>query len=328
MTGSPYCRPHSSTSGSVEASAAGAMTRGAFLRLALGLLPCAGFAAAAFAQGPRTERMHTRPIPSSGEPLPVVGCGTWRTFDVGSSPAARAPLAEVLRILFDAGGSVIDSSPMYGSSERVVGDVLNDMGARDRAFVATKVWTTGRAAGIAQMRESMALMRADPIDLMQIHNLVDWRTHLATLRDWKREGRVRYIGVTHYTSSAYGELEAILRAEALDFVQLNYALDDRAAERRLLPLAADRGIAVIVNQPFGGGGLLRRLSARSLPPWSGEIGCDSWAQLLLKFVLSHSSVTCAIPGTGRPEHMTDNVRAGFETYPDAALRERLIALVG
>jgi aryl-alcohol dehydrogenase-like predicted oxidoreductase len=178
------------------------------------------------------------------------------------------------------------------------------------------------------MRESMALLRADPIDLMQVHNLVDWRTHLATLRDWKREGSVRYIGVTHYTESAYAELEAVLRAEPLDFVQLNYALDDRAAERRLLPLAAERGVAVIVNQPFGGGGLLARLSRRPLPPWAAEIGCDSWAQLLLKFVLSHPAVTCVIPGTGRPEHMGDNVRAGFGAYPDAALRERMIALVG
>lgn len=304
------------------------MTRGAFLRLALGLLPGAGFAAAALAQSARTERMHTRPIPSSGEALPVIGCGTWRTFDVGPSPAARAPLAQTLRVLFDAGGSVIDSSPMYGSAERVVGDALAEMGARDRAFVATKVWTTGRAAGIAQMRESMRLMRADPVDLMQIHNLVDWRTHLATLRDWKREGRVRYIGVTHYTAGAHPELEAILRAETLDFVQLNYALDDRAAERRLLPLAAERGIAVIVNQPFGGGGLLRRLIDQPLPPWAAEIGCASWAQILLKFVLAHPSVTCAIPGTGRPEHMADNARAGFGAYPDAAMRERMIAALG
>jgi aryl-alcohol dehydrogenase-like predicted oxidoreductase len=304
------------------------MTRGAFLRLALGLVPGAALAAAAFGQEARSGRMHTRAIPSSGEPLPVVGCGTWRTFDVGASPSARAGLAETLRILFEAGGSVIDSSPMYGRSERVAGDVLAGMNARDRAFVATKVWTSGRAAGIAQMRESMALLRAEPLDLMQVHNLVDWRTQLATLRDWKREGRVRYIGVTHYTESAFAELESVLRAEALDFVQLNYALDDRAAERRLLPLAAERGVAVIVNQPFGGGGLLGRVSRRPLPPWAAEIGCDSWAQLLLKFVLAHPAVTCAIPGTGRPEHMRDNVRAGFGDYPGAALRERMIAQLG
>jgi diketogulonate reductase-like aldo/keto reductase len=304
------------------------MTRGAFLRAALALVPGAAFAAAAFAQDRRNDRMHMRPIPSTGEPLPVIGCGTWRTFDVGASPAARTGLAEVLRILFDAGGTVIDSSPMYGSSERVAGDLLAEMGARERAFVATKVWTNGRAAGVTQMRNSMVLLHADPIDLMQVHNLVDWRTHLATLRDWKREGRVRYIGVTHYTASAYRELEAVLRAEPLDFVQLNYALDDRAAEERLLPLAAERGVAVIVNQPFGGGGLLAQLSRQPLPSWAAEIGCASWAQLLLKFVLAHPAVTCAIPGTGRPEHMTDNVRAGFGDYPDAALRARMIALVG
>jgi diketogulonate reductase-like aldo/keto reductase len=317
-------RTHSHGGGFADRAA---LTRAAFLRAALALMPGVAFAAAAFGQNSRTDRMHTRFIPSSGEALPVIGCGTWRTFDVDASAAARAGLAEVLRVLFDAGGSVIDSSPMYGCSERVPGELLAEMDARDRAFIATKVWTNGRAAGIAQMRESMALLHADPIDLMQVHNLVDWRTHLATLRDWKREGRVRYIGITHYTATAYKELEAALRAEALDFVQLNYALDDRAAEQRLLPLAAERGIAVIVNQPFGGGGLLSRLSRRPLPPWAAEIGCSSWAQLLLKFVLAHPAVTCAIPGTGRPEHMKDNVRAGFGNYPDAAVRARIIALV-
>jgi diketogulonate reductase-like aldo/keto reductase len=233
----------------------------------------------------------------------------------------------VLRTLFAAGGSVIDSSPMYGAAEGVVGDLLSEMAAQDKAFVATKVWTRGRSEGIAQMERSFSLLQRAKIELMQIHNLVDWRTQLATLRAWKAEGRVRYIGLTHYTESAFGELEAALRAEPVDFVQLNYALDDRAAEARLLPLASERGVAVLVNQPFGGGGLLRQLLPRPLPDWAGEIGCVSWAQLLLKFVLAHPAVTCAIPGTGKPEHMTDNLGAGLGNYPDAALRQRMIALL-
>lgn len=269
-------------------------------------------------------RIHQRKIPSSGEMLPVVGVGTWRTFDVGAQPAGRAPLGEVLRLLFDAGGSVIDTSPMYGSAETVVGDLLTAADARARAFIATKVWTTGRDNGIAQMRSSLRLLKTDRIDLMQIHNLVDWRAHLPTLRAWKAEGRIRYLGITHYTQSAHDELESVMRAENWDFVQINYALDDRAVERTLLPLAAERGIAVIVNQPFGGGGLLRKLLSRKLPDWAGEIGATSWAQILLKFVLSNPAVTCVIPGTGRPEHMADNLQAGFGAYPDAALRRKMI----
>jgi diketogulonate reductase-like aldo/keto reductase len=290
-----------------------------------------GLASAALAAGrtraqPSSEsRMHRRKIPASGELLPVVGCGTWRTFDVGAAPAERAPLSEVLRVLFEAGGSVIDSSPMYGAAEGVVGDLLAAAGTRDKAFIATKVWTSGRDAGIEQMRRSMRLLRTDRLDLMQIHNLVDWRAHLPTLKAWKAEGRLRYIGVTHYTESAHGELEAVLRAERWDFVQLNYALDDRAVEQRLLPLAAERGVAVIVNQPFGGGGLLRRLLGRKLPDWAGEIGCTSWAQILLKFVLAQPAVTCVIPGTGKPEHMKDNVQAGLGVYPDAAMTKRMVA---
>lgn len=270
-------------------------------------------------------RMHQRKIPSSGEMLPVVGVGTWRTFDVGAKPEDRAPLAEVLRLLFEAGGSVIDTSPMYGSAEAVVGDLLSAANAREKAFIATKVWTTGRDSGIAQMRNSMRLLKTDRIDLMQIHNLVDWRAHLPTLRAWKAEGRIRYLGITHYTQSAHDELESVMRSEKWDFVQINYALDDRAVEKTLLPLANQRGIAVIVNQPFGGGGLLRKLMSRKLPDWAGEIGVTSWAQLLLKFVLANPAVTCVIPGTGKPEHMKDNLQAGFGVYPDAALLQKMIA---
>ena len=272
-----------------------------------------------------SARMNRRKIPSSGELLPVVGVGTWRTFDVGGKPEDRAPVAEVLRALFEAGGSVIDTSPMYGAAEAVVGSLLAAAGSRGKAFIATKVWTSGRDSGIAQMQTSMRLLRTDRVDLMQVHNLVDWRAHLPTLQAWKADGRIRYLGITHYTQGAHDELERVMRAEKWDFVQLNYALDDRAVEQRLLPLAAERGIAVIVNQPFGGGGLLRKLSSRKLPDWAGEIGVTSWAQLLLKFVLANPAVTCVIPGTGKPEHMTDNLQAGFGLYPDAALLKRMVA---
>jgi diketogulonate reductase-like aldo/keto reductase len=302
-----------------------ALTRSTFLGLTSAAALTAGRSVAQTTAG---TRMHQRKIPSNGELLPVVGCGTWRTFDVGAKPEDRAPLAEVLRILFEAGGSVIDTSPMYGSAEAVVGDLLAAAGTRSKAFIATKVWTSGHDNGIAQMRQSMRLLKTNRIDLMQIHNLLDWRAHLPTLRAWKAEGRIRLMGVTHYTQSAHDELEAVLRAEKWDFVQLNYALDDRAVERRLLPLATERGVAVLVNQPFGGGGLLRKLLSRKLPEWAGEIGCASWAQILLKFVLANPAVTCVIPGTGKPEHMKDNVQAGFGVYPDAAMLKKMAAILG
>lgn len=303
------------------------MSRARFIRL-LAAGACSGLAPRIVsAQDTGMREMHARKIPSTGEPLPVIGCGTWRTFDVGGSAQDRAALVDVLRILFEHGGSVIDSSPMYGRAEAVVGDLLTQMSARSRAFIATKVWTSGRAAGISQMERSMQLLHTKRIDLMQIHNLLDWRTHIATLRAWKAEGRVRYIGITHYTPSAFAELESVMRSERPDFVQLNYAADDRDAEARLLPLAAELGVAVIVNQPFGGGGLLRTLAKSPLPAWAAEIECASWAEVLLKFVLAHPAVTCVIPGTGRPEHMQANVRAGFGRYPDAALRQKIVASV-
>jgi aryl-alcohol dehydrogenase-like predicted oxidoreductase len=266
--------------------------------------------------------MTTRPIPSTREALPVIGCGTWLGFDVSPGSAEHQRLPGVLDALFAAGGSLIDSSPMYGRAESVVGELLAASGQREKAFLATKVWTSGREAGIAQMEQSFQRLRTQRIDLLQVHNLVDWRTHLATLRDWKAQGRVRYIGITHYTASAYAEVEAVLRAEPLDFLQINYSIDARQAEERLLPLAAERGMAVIVNMPFGGGGLLRRLRAQPLPAWAGEIGCGSWSQLLLKFVLSHPAVTCTIPGTTWPEHMADNAAAAAGAFPDAAFWQR------
>jgi aryl-alcohol dehydrogenase-like predicted oxidoreductase len=270
--------------------------------------------------------MLTRPIPSTGEPLPMVGCGTWKGFDVDPRSAAQSRLDRVVSALVEAGGAVIDSSPMYGRAEAVVGAALAGTGLRDRIFLATKVWTSGRREGIAQMERSFALFGVTRIDLMQIHNLVDWRTHLPVLREWKAEGRFRHIGLTHYTASAHRELEAVMRAEAVDFVQINYSLEDRAAEARLLPLAQERGVAVLVNVPLGSGRLVEAVRGRPLPDWAGGLGCASWPQLLLKFVLGHPAVTGAIPGTGSPEHMVANAAAAREPLPDARQRAEIAKL--
>jgi aryl-alcohol dehydrogenase-like predicted oxidoreductase len=271
--------------------------------------------------------MIRRPIARTGELLPVIGLGTWQTFDVGGTKAEREPLKAVLREFVRLGGSVVDSSPMYGRSETVLGDLASELGVQKQLFVATKVWTSGRDAGIRQMEESLRRLRTDRIDLMQVHNLVDWRTHLATLRQWKERGKVRYIGVTHYTASAYGQLAGVLETEDLDFVQFNYSVAEREAERRLLPLSAEKRIAVLVNRPFAQGGLFSKVRQKPLPPWAKEIGCASWAQFLLKFVISHPAVTCAIPATSKVQHLVDNMQAGLEPLPDATMRERMARYV-
>ena len=295
------------------------LTRRAVLRL---MAAAAGPATAGAASS-----MLQRPIPSSGENIPAVGLGTWRTFDVGSAPAERAPLAEVLQRLVALGGRVVDSSPMYGAAESVLGDLGAALGVTDRLFLATKVWTSGRDAGTAQMEQSVQRLRTRRLDLMQIHNLLDWRTHLRTLRMWKDTGRIRYLGVTHYTSSAYDELERVLRSEPLDFVQVNYSLGEREAERRILPLARERGIAVLVNRPFSEGGLFRRVRGQPLPAWAAEADCASWAQIFLKWILAHPAVTCVIPATSRPQHLADNMGAGMGALPDAVMRDRMAALI-
>jgi diketogulonate reductase-like aldo/keto reductase len=269
--------------------------------------------------------MLKRTIPSTGEQLPIIGIGTYKGFDVGSGGDARAEVGEVLRTLYSAGGSVVDSSPMYGRAEEVAGDLIAEQGVRGKTFVATKVWIEGRSAGIEQMKKSMKLLRCTQVDLMQIHNLLDWRTHLATLRAWKQEGHIRYLGITHYNASAYADLEKIMRDETLDFVQLNYSLDERDAEQRLLPLALDRGIAILANRPFGQGSLHRGLRGKALPAWAREAGCDSWSELLLKFTLSQKAVTCAIPGTGNPAHMAENCRAGDGPMLDKSVVKNLEA---
>jgi diketogulonate reductase-like aldo/keto reductase len=268
--------------------------------------------------------MLTRQIPSTGEAMPVIGLGTWRAFNIGADETARGPLREVLRCLVDAGGRMIDSSPMYGRAEAVTGDLIAAMPERLRVFLATKVWTTGRERGIAQMRRSAELLRTDVIDLMQIHNLVDWRTHLATLRQMKEAGALRYIGITHYTTGALPDLARILRTESgIDFVQLGYSLATRAAEAKLLPTALERGVAVIANQPLERGEMFRRVRGRALPEWAAEFHCTSWAELFLKYLLAEPAVTCVIPATGNPVHMEDNLRAGFGRLPDARQRQQI-----
>jgi diketogulonate reductase-like aldo/keto reductase len=269
--------------------------------------------------------MHTRKIPSSGEVLPIIGLGTWQTFDVGPSQAERAPLKAVLQEFAALGGRLIDSSPMYGNSETVAGDLMADLKLRQKLFVATKVWTSGKQDGIAQMKESTDKLRARPIDLMQVHNLLDVETHLATLREWKQQGMVRYIGVTHYTASAHDAVARVIAKYPVDFVQINYSVGERDAEKRLLPVAKDKGVAVIANRPFAGGDLFRRVRAKSLPAWAADIDCTSWAQLLLKFVVSHPAMTCAIPATSKVEHLRDNVKAGYGRMPDEKMRAMIAA---
>jgi diketogulonate reductase-like aldo/keto reductase len=259
--------------------------------------------------------MLSRAIPSSGEAIPVIGLGTWQTFDVGDDPARRAPLLDVLRTFAERGGRVVDTSPMYGNAERVLCDLFDASGLRPSLFVATKVWTSGRIEGIRQMASSLEKLRTEAVDLMQVHNLVDVEVHLATLEAWKAAGRVRYIGITHYTASAHEALARLVASRPLDFLQVNYSVGEPEAARRLLPLAQERGVAVLVNRPFGGGGLLRRLRSRPLPDLAAELGCRTWGQLLLKFVVSHPAVTCAIPATSQVAHLEENLAAGDGPLP-------------
>ncbi len=267
-----------------------------------------------------------RIIPSSGEAITAVGLGTWQAFDIAGDRSALASAREALQVFARLGGQVIDSSPMYGSAESVVGDLCSEPGLQGKVFVATKVWTRGAAAGIRQMRESMRRLRIDPkrvLDLMQVHNLVDVETHLATLAAWKQEGRIRYAGITHYAASAHAELEALLQKHRLDFLQVNYSLAEPQAGERLLAAAAARGTAVIVNRPFAEGAMFQRVGKRALPDFAKELGCESWAQVFLKWILANPAVTCVIPGTRSARHVTDNLGALQGPLPDAAFRKRI-----
>jgi len=271
-----------------------------------------------------TDQLLTRPVPRAAERLPAIGVGTYQTFDVGKGAAERAELKEVLRALVAQGGSVVDSSPMYGRAEGVVGDLAAELELHRSLFVATKVWTRGESAGVTQMEDSLRLLRAQRIDLMQVHNLVDWKTHLKTLKSWKAQGRLRHIGITHYHAGAYDDLMAVLRTREFDFVQFNYSMAEREADQRLLPLCAELGVGVLINRPFSQGDLFPRVKGKALPAWAAEFDCASWAQFFLKWILGHPAVTCAIPGTRRVVHLNDNLGAARGRLPDEAMRRKML----
>jgi len=296
-------------------------TRRSLLAVALGM-PLGGFSPQVPAQGRRMKRA----IPRTGETLCPVGLGTWQVFDVANDSVARAQAGEALRTFAELGGEMVDSSPMYGSSETVTGDLAAELGLHKRLFIATKVWTQGREAGIAQMRDSIKKLRTSlkgPLDLMQVHNLVDTATHMTTLRGWKKEGLVRYLGVTHYHAGAHADLEKAIRSADVDFLQVNYSLAEPQADQRLLSAALESGVAVIINRPFAEGAMFSRVKGKALPPFAGEIGVTSWAQLFLKWIIAHPAVTCVIPGTRNAAHVTDNLGAATGTLPDASMRRRI-----
>ncbi|MGD8699766.1 MAG: aldo/keto reductase [Gemmatimonadales bacterium] len=283
--------------------------------LTLGRLP-------AFAQD--ITAIRKRPIPSTGELIPVVGLGTARTFNVGTSEEERAPLREVLKAFVDMGGTLLDTAEGYGNSEAVSGDLAQDLGVNDTLFMATKVGAEGEEAGIAEMEKSMRLLHRDTIDLMQVHNLRDWQTQLATLRDWKAAGKLRYIGITTSRSSQYDEFAAVMEKEDLDFIQVNYSLAQRQAAERILPLAADRGMAVLVNLPYGRGRLFQAVGGRELPEWAAEFDAETWGQFFLKWIIGHPAVTCPIPATTKAHHARDNMGAAYGRLPDDAMRRRMV----
>jgi diketogulonate reductase-like aldo/keto reductase len=292
-------------------------------RVVAGSALCLAGAVPSWLGAARASELNLRPIPRNGERLPVIGLGTWLTFDIGASRFDLARRRQVLDAFYAGGGRLIDSSPMYGRAEAVVGELLAQLGRAASTFAATKVWTSGREAGMAQMKDSLALWRLPRFDLMQIHNMVDWETHLATLKQWKAEGRIRYIGITTSHGRRHTALEQALQRADFDFVQFTYSLADRSAEARLLPLAAARGAAVIINRPLDGGALVDRLNAFPLPGWATQIECGNWAQVCLKWIVSHPAVTCAIPATTNPDHMRENIAAAHGRLPDAALRRTI-----
>ena len=269
--------------------------------------------------------MISREIPSSGEPLPVIGVGTWQTFDIERGSAEQRTLQEVVRTFANLGGRLIDSSPMYGRSETVVGEISATSSFTEPTLSRDKVWTTGKQAGLRQMEESLYKLRVTRMDLMQVHNLVDVGTQLETLRQWKEEGRIRYLGITHYTAGAHNAMARLIASEPLDFIPINYSVGEREAERRLLPLAREHGVAVIANRPFAGGDLFRRRRSKPLPEWAAEINCTTWAQVLLKFAISNPAITCVIPATSKVSHVRDNMKAGCGPLPNDELRERIAA---
>jgi diketogulonate reductase-like aldo/keto reductase len=268
-----------------------------------------------------------RKIPSSGGYIPVIGLGTWQSFDVGNNTPDRAQLTEVLKQMKALGGQLIDSSPMYGSSENVVGDLTYKAGIQDDFFYATKVWTSGRTMGIEQMNSSFRKMKRQQMDLMQIHNLVDWKTHVKTLRDWKEKGKIKYWGITHYTNASHNTLIDIIKNERPDFAQFNYSINERNAEIKLLDTAKEHGTAVIINRPYDGGSLFRLTRGKTLPDWCTDLDIHSWGQLFLKYIISHPAVTCVIPGTSKPHHLIDNMKAGYGRLPNEDERQKLLTFI-
>lgn len=285
----------------------------------------AGLALAPFSSSANNDlkMILERKIPATGERLPVVGLGSWQQFDVGVGAAERAPLKEVLRKMNEIGGKLIDASPMYGRAEQVIGDLTTELKLNEQFFFATKVWTTGKQEGIDQMNASLQKMKRKKIDLMQVHNLQDWETHLKTLKDWKSAGKIRYIGITHYTDAAHTRLEQIVKSEDIDFVQFNYSIRSRNAEKSLLKAAKDKGVAVIINEPFEQGALFRAVKGKELPAWAGDYDIKSWAQFFLKYIVSNDAVTCVIPGTSDVKHLVDNLGAGEGRLPDEAGRKKM-----
>lgn len=300
------------------------MRRRQFIKLIMGLP--AIFSGVANRKGVADSRLRiSKTIPVSGELIPVIGMGSWITFDIGLYDQDGIDIrTEVLRNFFKHGGALIDSSPMYGNSEAVIGHCLKQLAKKPELFAATKVWTWGKWLGIAQMKHSLEYWGVDRFALMQIHNMLDWETHLETLRQWKQEGKIRYIGITTSHGRRHEELQHVLKQEAFDFVQFTYNMVDREAERVLLPLAAERGLAVIINRPFQRGDLFKRVAGHSLPPWASEIECNNWAQFFLKYIVSHPQVTCAIPATSRVEHMQENMGACYGVLPDATTRQKML----
>jgi len=312
------------------------MTRREVAKVIGGTAAALVFPISAEAKG-ESSAMLTRTIPSSGEKLPVIGLGTWRAFDVDLSADIRRQLEDVLSLFVKLDGRVIDSSPMYGRAEEVIGDLTSALGIREKfatanpsgggLFLATKVWTKGKESGIQSMERSMSLLRTNRIDLIQVHNLIDVNTQLATLQEWKQQGRIRYTGITHYESGALSEIEKLMRSQKFDFLQINYSLMEPEAEQRVLPSAQERGIAVIANRPFGSGDLFGKVRSKPLPDWAAEFDCRSWAQFFLKWIIANPAITCAIPATDKPRHLEDNMQGGIGRLPDPKLRRRMAELV-
>ena len=296
-----------------------AATRREFIQTAAALAGATLMAAESGAAPAPLERR----IPKSGEALPAVGLGTWQVFDVANNPREYGQARETLRVFAEMGGRMIDSSPMYGSSEAVTGQLITELGLSGRLFLATKVWTSGKQAGVKQMKDSMRKLGVERLDLMQVHNLVDVQTHLATLHDWKEAGRIRYIGITHYHNGSHGELERLIKPGHIDFVQVNYSMAEPDAERRLLPVALETRTAVIINRPFAEGAVFTRVKDRPVPEWAREAGCETWSHFFLKWTLAQPAITCVIPGTRNPRHVADNLSAMSGPLPDPAMRRRM-----